>query len=233
MSTNEGPAAWTDANAQKPMRPAAAFLTTSFIYPPPPVPWAAAAPLGSASNSPPIRVPSPSGASRQTPGWTRSAEAVRKTSLSRLAASILWLDSAPHWRTEEPEFPKRVSLEATPVLSHHLALALASDRRSHRQSARCCGPAVRANRDSNQPRDNRRIGRQLRASADMPVDPEVLGGLPNGLRYIRPNPRPARQVDSGWSSRPGRSWKTTTSAAWRTLSSTCSSRARSTSPDRA
>src|SRR5215831_16431762 len=34
-------------------------------------------------------------------------------------------------------------------------------------------------------------------SADMPVDPEVLiGGLPNGLRfYIRPNPRPARQVE--------------------------------------
>lgn len=34
-------------------------------------------------------------------------------------------------------------------------------------------------------------------SADMPVDPEVLiGGLPNGLRYyVRPNPRPARQVE--------------------------------------
>src|SRR5689334_1275870 len=34
-------------------------------------------------------------------------------------------------------------------------------------------------------------------SADMPIDPEVLvGGLPNGLRfYIRPNPRPARQVE--------------------------------------
>src|SRR3954463_12365782 len=34
-------------------------------------------------------------------------------------------------------------------------------------------------------------------AADMPVDPEVLiGGLPNGLRfYIRPNPRPARQVE--------------------------------------
>ena len=34
-------------------------------------------------------------------------------------------------------------------------------------------------------------------SGDMPVDPEVLvGGLPNGLRfYIRPNPRPARQVE--------------------------------------
>ena len=34
-------------------------------------------------------------------------------------------------------------------------------------------------------------------SADMPVDPEVLvGGLPNGLRYyIRPNPKPARQVE--------------------------------------
>jgi zinc protease len=34
-------------------------------------------------------------------------------------------------------------------------------------------------------------------TADMPVDPEVLvGGLPNGLRYyIRPNPRPARQVE--------------------------------------
>jgi zinc protease len=34
-------------------------------------------------------------------------------------------------------------------------------------------------------------------SADMPVDPEVLvGGLPNGLRYyIRPNPKPARQIE--------------------------------------
>src|SRR3954463_13884644 len=34
-------------------------------------------------------------------------------------------------------------------------------------------------------------------AADMPVDPEVLiGGLPNGLRfYIRPNSRPARQVE--------------------------------------
>src|SRR5689334_24988039 len=34
-------------------------------------------------------------------------------------------------------------------------------------------------------------------SADMPVDPDVLiGGLPNGLRfYIRPNPRPARQIE--------------------------------------
>ena len=34
-------------------------------------------------------------------------------------------------------------------------------------------------------------------SVDMPVDPEVLiGGLPNGLRfYVRPNPRPARQVE--------------------------------------
>ena len=34
-------------------------------------------------------------------------------------------------------------------------------------------------------------------SADMPVDPEVLvGGLPNGLRYyIRPNPKPAREVE--------------------------------------
>src|SRR6187397_3327402 len=34
-------------------------------------------------------------------------------------------------------------------------------------------------------------------SVDMPVDPEVLiGGLPNGLRYyIRPNPKPARQIE--------------------------------------
>src|SRR5262245_35622757 len=34
-------------------------------------------------------------------------------------------------------------------------------------------------------------------TADMPIDPDVLvGGLPNGLRfYIRPNPRPARQVE--------------------------------------
>ena len=34
-------------------------------------------------------------------------------------------------------------------------------------------------------------------SADMPVDPEVLvGALPNGLRfYIRPNPKPAREVE--------------------------------------
>jgi zinc protease len=34
-------------------------------------------------------------------------------------------------------------------------------------------------------------------SVDMPVDPEVLvGGLPNGLRfYIRPNPRPAGQIE--------------------------------------
>jgi zinc protease len=34
-------------------------------------------------------------------------------------------------------------------------------------------------------------------SADMPVDPDVLiGGLPNGLRfYIRPNPRPAGEIE--------------------------------------
>jgi len=34
-------------------------------------------------------------------------------------------------------------------------------------------------------------------TVDMPVDPEVLvGGLPNGLRYyIRPNPKPAREIE--------------------------------------
>ena len=65
-------------------------------------------------------------------------------------------------------------------------------------------------------------------SEEMPVDPEVLvGGLPNGLRfYVRPNGKPAKQVELRLVVKASRCSKMKISSAWRTSSSTCSSRAR-------
>ena len=147
--------------------------------------------------------------SRQIPG--SGAEARKpsgRTSLSRLAASILWLDSAPHRRTEEPEFPRECPLK--PPLSCRTTSLRLLWRATAGLIASLLVAAGQLSAQTATATSRETTAASVASyalSADMPVDPEVLVGgaaqRPPLLHPAEPEARAPGRTPAGRQGRVG------------------------------